>query len=85
MLTSRSGLGAIGTTSAALGIAGHISSNTNTVEIYNGSSWATTSSMNTANDNLAVCGTTSDTLGMGGDPTDSNAGTTQTEKFNGTT
>ena len=36
-------------------------------EQYNGTSWTTTSSMSTAKDNLAGCGTTSAALAFGGE------------------
>jgi hypothetical protein len=79
--TARATLAGFGTTFASLCVAGHSGALTNKNEIWNGSSWATTSNYSISVYALFGCGTTSDGLGFGGYP--SSPGTAATYIWGG--
>jgi hypothetical protein len=89
--TARSALGASigGTQTAALGFGGLNPSKSAATESYNGSSWTTVNSMNSARGILAGAGTQTAALGFGGykagdAPPNQSKNSNETESWNGT-
>jgi hypothetical protein len=59
-------LGGAGTQTAALAFGGFSTANTAATEAYNGSTWTSVTSLNTARQSLAGCGTQTAALAFGG-------------------
>ena len=88
MLTPRNNMGAAGTNTSAMSMAGNsgtTSTQNNDYQLYNGTTWITQPSMATARSYLAGFGVSTSAMGCGGYGSAMNPDRTRTEEFTGET